>query len=181
MAWTSPMTAIDGAVFTAAQFNTNIRDNFLETAPAKATTAGGYFISSGANSIIQRVTGSANVDTSQTTLSTVFTDLGTVGPSVTVTTGTQALVVIGASLINLTPDNFSIMGVAVSGATTIAASDTRSLNFKQSSTDSNQAIQMSWVEMYTTLNPGVNTFTAKYRVTGDTGVFSRRRMIVIPF
>lgn len=179
MAWTAPMTAVDGAVFTAAQFNSSIRDNLLETAPAKATTAGGYFVATGANSIVQRLTGSSSVDASQTTLSTTFTDLGTVGPSVTVTTGTQALVIIGASLINLTPDAFSIMSVAVSGATTIAASDTRSVNFKQSSEGFNQATQMSWVEMYN-LNPGVNTFTAKYRVTLDTGVFSRRRLIVIP-
>ena len=27
MAWTSPMTAISGSIFTAAHFNQNVRDN----------------------------------------------------------------------------------------------------------------------------------------------------------
>ena len=33
------MTAVSGSVYTAAQFNTFVRDNLNETAPAKATTA----------------------------------------------------------------------------------------------------------------------------------------------
>ena len=181
MAWTAPMTAVDGAIFTASQFNANIRDNFLETAPAKATTEGGYFTVNGLNSIVQRLPGSANIDALQTTLSTTFTDLATVGPTVTVNTGTRALVVIGSSLTNGMADGFSIMGVTISGATSITATDAKSLNFKQTGTDISQTIQASWVEMYTTLTPGSNTFTAKYRVTVDTGTFTRRRMIVIPF
>ena len=115
MAWTAPMTAVDGAIFTASQFNANIRDNFLETAPAKATTEGGYFTVNGLNSIVQRLPGSANIDALQTTLSTTFTDLATVGPTVTVNTGTRALVVIGSSLTNGMADGFSIMGVTISG------------------------------------------------------------------
>lgn len=180
MAWTAPMTAVDGAVFTAAQFNASIRDNLMETAPAKATTAGGYFVADAVNSIVQRVTGSASIDTLQSTTSTSFTDLATVGPTVTVTTGARALVSIGSSMTNSQPDFFSIVGVSVSGATTIAPTDARSLNFKQTANTMGQGIQCSWVEMYN-LTPGVNTFTLKYRVTGDTGVFSRRRLIVIPF
>ena len=36
MTWTAPMTAVAGAVYTAAQWNTSIRDNLNETAVAKA-------------------------------------------------------------------------------------------------------------------------------------------------
>ena len=43
------MTAVASSVFTAAQFNTFIRDNLNETSPAKATTAGAYFTVSGTN------------------------------------------------------------------------------------------------------------------------------------
>ena len=37
MAWTAPMTAVSGSVLTAAQWNTNVRDNLLETAPANCS------------------------------------------------------------------------------------------------------------------------------------------------
>ena len=68
MAWTAPMTAVANAVFTAAQFNTHVRDNLLETAPAKATTTGGYFVATGTNTIVQRVASVAS-----NASSTVFT------------------------------------------------------------------------------------------------------------
>lgn len=54
MAWTSPMTAVANTEFTAVQFNTHIRDNLLETAPAKAVNPGSYFAVSGTNSIAER-------------------------------------------------------------------------------------------------------------------------------
>src|SRR5690606_12967068 len=44
MAWSAPMTAVSGSVFTAAQFNQFVRDNLNETAPARATTAGAHFV-----------------------------------------------------------------------------------------------------------------------------------------
>lgn len=49
------MTAVSGAAFTAAQFNTHVRDNLLETAPAKATTANGLFVATGLHSIEEQV------------------------------------------------------------------------------------------------------------------------------
>lgn len=39
MAWTAPMTASANGTLTAAQFNTHVRDNLLETETAKATAA----------------------------------------------------------------------------------------------------------------------------------------------
>ena len=40
MAWTAPRTWVTGETVTAALFNTHVRDNLLQTATAKVTTAG---------------------------------------------------------------------------------------------------------------------------------------------
>ncbi len=66
--------------------------------------------------------GKQTVSTSQTTTSTAYTDLATVGPQVSVTSkGTRALVL--WKLTQLTTSGSSASSPAVSGATTIAASD----------------------------------------------------------
>lgn len=51
MAWSSPKTWSTGEVVTAALANAQWRDNFLETAPAKVTTAGDLVIASAANTL----------------------------------------------------------------------------------------------------------------------------------
>lgn len=105
MAWTAPMTAVTNDVWTSAQFNANVRDNLLETMPGKATTAGALFTATGANAIAQRSAAAAVVNTSQTRANAAYGDLTTVGPSVTVTTGTSALVWIQCEITNDTgPD-----------------------------------------------------------------------------
>ena len=42
-------------------------------------------------------------------------------------------------------------------------------------------VNASDVSLWTALNPGSNTFTAKYRVSSGTGTFLSRRIIVMPF
>lgn len=51
MAWTAPGTAVGNTLLTAAFWNTHVRDNMLETAPAKATQAGQIFHATGPNVI----------------------------------------------------------------------------------------------------------------------------------
>ena len=111
---------------------------------------------------------------SETTASTSFTDLATVGPSVTVTTGTKALVLIGAMRSNTISGGVSLMGFAVSGASTIAASDANSV-FQQGTVQesSSKAVYVDG------LTAGSNTFTAKYRATSGTGQFQYRQISVI--
>lgn len=172
------MTATANTAFTAAQFNAHVRDNLLETAPAKATTAGRIFVATGANAIAERVITAASIATSETTTSSSFTDLATTGPAVTVTTGTQALVIVTCQVNNSTT-NFSVAGYAVSGASTVAADDDRSL--VQDSTAGNfEDVRASAVNYQSGLTAGSNTFTMKYRVGGGTGAFQRRHLIVIP-
>lgn len=174
------MTAVAGSVFTAAQFNTFVRDNLNETAPAKATTAGSFFVTTGTNAIAERIPGTAFDTTADTTTGTAYGDLaGTVGPAVTVTTGTRALIFIAARIANSATTQNVYASYAVSGATTDAAVDERAL-FATVNT-ANESIQASTHMLQTGLTAGSNTFTMKYRVTGGTGTADNRRITVIPF
>lgn len=168
------MTAVAGSVFTAAQFNQSVRDNLNETAPAKASAAGQWFISTAANAIAARAVTSALVATSETTASTSYTDLATPGPAATVTTGAQALVGLYCSGSN-SGSAVSIMGVAVSGATTIAALDNTSVGGAFSTAGG----RVGAFYLITGLTPGANVFTAKYRVSASTGTFADRKLLVM--
>lgn len=181
MAWTAPMTAVAGNAFTAAQFNTHVRDNLLETAPAKATTANGFFVATGANAIVQRLPAGARVDTDETRSSTTYGDLATIGPAVTVTTGTKALVLITAQLINDTAAGHALASFEVSGATSVAAGDGNSVTFEQPPATAGQSVTCARARLIN-LTPGSNTFTMKYRaLVAGTASFSRREIVVIPF
>ena len=57
MAWTAPQTWTTGQIVTAADMNGDIRDNMLETAPAKASAAGDIFYATGANAIAKLTKG----------------------------------------------------------------------------------------------------------------------------
>ncbi len=176
MAWSAPMTAVSNSVFTAAQFNTFIRDNLNETAPAKATTSGAHFAVSGTNSIAERVSTTANVLVAETTTSTTFADLATVGPAVTVETGPAALVLVHGSVEN-TGAGSSRMAYEVSGTSSIAPADNRGIG---TFGVAGSGVVASGVALHTDLTPGSNTFTAKYRVASGTGTFQSRRIVVFP-
>jgi hypothetical protein len=178
MAWTAPMTAVAGSIFTAAQFNTNIRDNLNETAPAKATTAGSIFVATGTNAIAERIPTGAFETASETTTSSSYTDLATVGPTVTVTTGSKAIVLIGGRLFNNTVGQNTYASYDISGATSSSATDDRAHMMTMPATSS--SMQAVNAILQDSLTPGSNTFTMKYRVTGGTGTADNRRLLVIP-
>lgn len=180
MAYSVPMTAVSNATFTAAQFNASVRDNILETAPAKATTAGQVFVSTAANAIAARVPTRFTIATAQNATSiAAYGDLTSVGPTVTVTTGTQALVAMTAAIGNSTGGGGGLMGFAVSGATTIAASDDRALRLMSSNASETQRMT-AWHHQIG-LTAGSNTFTAKYTTpTGGTATFQQRELAVFP-
>jgi hypothetical protein len=116
---------------------------------------------------------SATVATSQTTTSTSFTDLATAGPAVTITTGTKALVIINVRTESSVAQR-SFTSYAVSGATTIAASDDISVL-----TSLDRGMRISIANRVSTLTAGSNTFTMKYRTESGTGYYSAREIIVI--
>lgn len=179
MAWTSPTTFTEGAVLTAAEMNTYVRDNMLETAPAKATTAGGIFVATGANTIAERIPAGATVSNSQTTVSSEsFVDLTTVGPSVTLNTGTKAIVSIYASCQTNVDNTAAVASFAVSGATTIAAADSRGI--QNDGMTAGNPLRIGATFFQSGLTAGSNTFTLKYRCPSATGTFSDRHIVVVP-
>lgn len=183
MAWTAPATAVAGGVFTAAMWNATIRDNLNAGEAALATASAQTFVATGVNTIVARRLSSARVDTSQTTASTTYVDLTTVGPSVTVTTGTSALIIASATMASSTANAFINVGYAVSGSTTIAAtSNIAILNYREAFLGgAADQVQMSGVDFLTNLTPGSNTFTLKYSTSSGTATFVYRTLVVWPF
>lgn len=174
MAWTTPPTAVAGTFLTAAQWNAGLRDNLLETAPAKATTSGRIFVSTGANSIAQREIKSDTVLTQQTGGLTSYGNLATAGPQVTITTGLAALVFTSAQLEN-SGNGSTWASYGVSGATTDAVTDERAI-FNQSGSTFGGRFGVSNLH---TLTAGSNVFLVQYRVSSGTGTFDDRKIIVM--
>lgn len=181
MAWTAPMTATDGQVFTADAFNLNVRDNFLETEVAKADQDGLVFSTKAQNSIGAFIPSYHYVGTNESTNATSFTNLGVLGPTVTVTTGRQALVSIRSALSNGAPDIDTSIGFSVSGATTIpVSSDSSAVAEGDPQGRVNRCIL--GMTFAVELNPGVNVFTMKYKCGSSSGIayFSGRAISVLP-
>jgi hypothetical protein len=122
----------------------------------------------------------AETTTGGTTSSSSFTATlsgGGTNPSVTLTTGTTALVTISSW--SGTPGTggfiFAAQGVAVSGASTIAAADRWALN-SGNGTASPSGFGATFI--FTGLTAGTNTFTLQYKSNSGTGSWSNRNIIV---
>lgn len=178
MVWTAPKTWT-AAVVTAAELNLHVRDNLAETAPAKATTPGSVFVSSGPNSISERTPNFDKIIQGEST-STVasYVDLFTTGPQVTLETGSEAIFFMMAIVKNTMADSGSFMTVEVSGASNIAASANHALIVD--GIPANNSTRFACYHHETNLTPGLNTFTSKYRVDSGTGTWSYRELIVFP-
>ncbi len=179
MAWSTPLTAVSNATLTAAQWNASVRDNLLETAAAKATTAGSFVVVSGANSLAERPCLSDTVTTSEATTSTSFVDLTTIGPRVTATTGDKALIMYAVQMACNAAAGISIAAWMVSGATSVPPDDDKSINLDQDGTAANQDMRAADVRRLTGLTPGSNVVSVQYRTTAGTSTFRRRHLIVI--
>lgn len=120
----------------------------------------------------------ATVATSQSTSNTSYTDLTTTGPSVTVTTRSSAIIVVSARVSTSASGSGCSMGHAVSGASSLAASETKALLIRPTSGGIDEA--SSYVCFRSDLTPGSNIFTAKYRATSADATFMDRNILVIP-
>ncbi len=121
----------------------------------------------------------STVATSQTTTSGGYTDLSTVGPEVTLTTGTKALVIVSGRMTNAGGESYgAVMSYAVSGASTISATDAICVRL-QNTSDGGQRQRASAASIVT-LTAGSNVFTAKYKSEfSGTSTFLDREIIVI--
>jgi len=123
----------------------------------------------------------AVTDTTCSTVTTAsFADPSTAGntnPTVTLVTGTSAIVDINSTLYNSTAGAYNYVSFAVSGATTLAGSEGNSYYY--SSTGGTPADQHTGRRFIITgLTAGTNTFTMKYKVGSGTGQYNRRTLIV---
>jgi hypothetical protein len=120
----------------------------------------------------------ANVLTTQTTVSTTYVDLATVGPAVTLTVppSGRVLVSVSAGTFNSTGGGSDFMGFAITGGDARAAADTNALILGGNTL---QAATASFIVTGLTANAS-DTFTAKYRVSGGTGTWANRSIWAIP-
>lgn len=179
MAWVATPTFISGNVLTAAQLNI-LTGDINETAVAKASAAGQYFVATAANVLVAR-TAAFNLYSgggTDTTNSTSYTGL-TGGAAVTVTTGATCIVFHGASLGNDTAGARSWETFAVTGATTISPTDQRGIAVDCSG--ANRVVKCGAAYTQTGLTPGSNTFTQNFRVTSGIGAFVLRDIGVMSF
>lgn len=108
----------------------------------------------------------------------------TTSATVTVTTGTKALAFVTAEVANGTANDGIWVSLAVSGATTIAASDTWALLY-QASVTGGDVLQATVVIPFIAsgagaLTAGANVFTVEARVNGGSGNVSNATVTVIP-
>ena len=121
----------------------------------------------------------ATVAPQQSTSSASFTDLATVGPAVTLTTGTKALVILSGGLSNDAASKTQLMGFAVSGATTVAAADATSILVGPAAAVTGPNIRVSAATLVTGLTAGSNVFTAKYRTSPSGNAYFDTRVITV--
>lgn len=118
----------------------------------------------------------AEITTSQTTTSTSYTDLATVGPSVTVNIGANGMALVCIfSIMTNSGAGINYAGVEVSGASSVSPTNVNACRNTGTST-----IGASRTFLQTGLTPGSNTFTMKYNVNSGTGTFFNRSISVIP-
>jgi hypothetical protein len=121
---------------------------------------------------------SQRIATSQsTTNESTFIDLATAGPTVTLTTGTKAMIIITCETSQITNGAYGLVGFTVSGATTIAADANQALKINTSG-----GLALTSAVFYIdNLTAGSNTFTLKYRGSGGsfTHSFKNREIIVM--
>ena len=120
----------------------------------------------------------ATVATANDVTSNTYTDPATSGPEVTLTTGTKALVIVTCNQKSVNAGKRSFMGYAVSGATTIAATDTTALIKMQDIINLGQ--ERASCASVVTLTAGSNTFTAKFKTSdSDISTFTERSIFVM--
>jgi len=121
------------------------------------------------------------IATSETTISSTYTDLTTSGPAVTVAVSAVGKALVTVTSTQNTSSNFAncFMGFAVSGATTASASDSQA----QQMTFYRPALPVTNSATYlvTGLATGNNTFTAKYRSGNADCSFANRNIMVTSY
>ena len=96
--------------------------------------------------------------------------------SVTLQTGTTALVAFSGVYAHSGVGGTNYTGFSVSGATTLAAADTSAAFWN--CPVANYNVPYSWISLVSGLTAGTNTFTLNYKTSGATGTWAQRRLTV---
>ena len=146
------------------------------TAPTIPTLTGGALTQYNGSVWVCLSAESATVTTFEQTSTEPFTNLATVGPAVTLVTGTTALVTICASG-NFPSGQNGWISFAVSGATTLAASEGNGTFGGGGSAALNGSLSRTL--LVTGLTAGTNIFTMKYQSGGGVTTGFRNRSITV--
>lgn len=187
MAWTSPRSASPQEVLTASDWNTFIRDNLEQTLAAKATTPGAHFVALDVNHVVERYTTTAadagGEAQASTTGAFAHPSSGTVGPVVTVATGSRALVIWSCRMRSSTVGCVPQCSIRVTGATSVTADENWMLAYENSIAlgDTGRPFHGSMSHVFTGLTPGTNSFTMLFNTSGaGTAAYAFRQLTVIP-
>lgn len=167
-------TASRTVASTAAATNGQLLIGSTGAAPVRATPTGqGISVTGGAGTLTLRANptrSTEDVTTSETTTSTSYTDLATVGPDPTLSPGraTDQIILFGARLGNNNAATYSLMSVAIAGAAAADVDAIESISGNNNQKQSGHILPTSVAD--------ASTHTAKYRVTGNTGAYSNRRV-----
>lgn len=120
----------------------------------------------------------AQVAAGESTASGSYVDLATVGPAVSLVTGTSVLLTLSTRFVGTGAGVTGLITYAVTGATTIAAADNNAIYMPVLSSGNSMDFSRQFV--ITGLTAGLNTFTAKYRESGGVSVtFTMRALSVV--
>lgn len=183
MAWSTPLTVATDDLLSAAEYNQYIRDNLMETAPAKASSPGNIFTTVGRNQIVERVMASADIPTLESTASSSYGDLDTPGP--TISLACRAAVILFSARMrntNSASGKGAYVSVDVTGAKLQPATDEWAIS--TSGLGSSNPVRLSGMFPFNGDSNADNrfTFTLKYRCqTGyPSAQFDMRNITVFP-
>jgi hypothetical protein len=158
MAWSTPMTAVTGTQYTAAQYNTYTRDNMLETGVAKVSASGQLLVSTGPNALAARG---------------IAAGITTGGSQ---STGSAVVVCVTAYIANSTAGQGGLMSFAVDGTVPAGVRPLRLM-----SSAASERSRASAVLYWSGLSAGSHTFKAVYSVVNTgTADFDEREIVVLP-
>lgn len=198
MVWYAPFTFTAGSTLSAEDLNKYLVSNMSATIGGRLNTdlsstgSGAWIVTDAVNSAVPRKIVGLSTDEEHTNnpTSDVYVDITNFTPNpyaVSTVTGTQVLVVLGAA--NMRTNGGTItasayLGFRVSGATTIAASDTRALRrsgYFPNTTTTPVGSCMGGFYL-SGLNPGTNTFTMQVKKPGTSTIYNliRPSIVVIP-
>jgi len=121
-----------------------------------------------------------DITTPETSASTSYVNLPTVGPTIStlwLPAATPVLVIVSARCSNASGSGHeAVASYSVSGASTQAAADVDAVT-----TQSADAVNLSRASVFLTTGTGNHTFQMKYKViNASTGTFANRRLVVWP-